>query len=79
MDACATLTFPDNTFDLSVATFVFAGLSDDVAAASHVCRTLKPGGTGVEEIVPNPNQSAHKWTGRKETVRYWLLSLYAHI
>ncbi|KAK8075376.1 s-adenosyl-l-methionine-dependent methyltransferase [Apiospora hydei] len=46
MDACA-LTFPDNTFDLSVATFVFAGLADDVAAASHVRRTLKPGRTGV--------------------------------
>ncbi|KAK7999161.1 S-adenosyl-L-methionine-dependent methyltransferase [Apiospora marii] len=45
MDAFA-LTFPDNTFDLSVATFVFAGLHDDVAALSHVRRTLKPGGTG---------------------------------
>ncbi|KAK8112662.1 hypothetical protein PG984_013188 [Apiospora sp. TS-2023a] len=49
MDACA-LKFPDNTFDLSVATFVFAGLSDDVAAASYVRRTLKPGGTGVVAV-----------------------------
>lgn len=49
MDACA-LTFPDNTFDISMTTFVFtglAGLADEVAAASHILRTLKPGGTGV--------------------------------
>ncbi|RYP79921.1 hypothetical protein DL770_006460 [Monosporascus sp. CRB-9-2] len=46
MDAC-NLTFPDNTFDLSLTTFVFAGLDDDVAAASHILRTLKPGGTGL--------------------------------
>ncbi|KAK8077033.1 hypothetical protein PG996_003203 [Apiospora saccharicola] len=46
MDACA-LTFPDNIFDLSMTTFVFSGLEDDVAAASQIRRTLKPGGTGV--------------------------------
>lgn len=46
MDA-TKLTFPDNTFDLSLTTFVFAGLDDDVAAASHILRTLKPGGTGL--------------------------------
>ncbi|KAI2638720.1 S-adenosyl-L-methionine-dependent methyltransferase [Hypomontagnella submonticulosa] len=49
MDAC-NLTFPDNTFDLSVTTFVFSDLSDDVAAASHILRTLKPGGTGVVAV-----------------------------
>jgi len=46
MDAC-NLTFADNTFDFSFTNFVFAGLSDDVGAASHILRTLKPGGTGV--------------------------------
>lgn len=46
MDACA-LTYPDNMFDLSLTTFVFSGLEDDVAAASRIRRTLKPGGTGV--------------------------------
>ncbi|KAI1399059.1 S-adenosyl-L-methionine-dependent methyltransferase [Hypoxylon fuscum] len=46
MNAC-NLTFPDNTFDLSITTFVFPALEDDVAAASHILRTLKPGGTGV--------------------------------
>lgn len=46
MDAC-NLAFPDNTFDLSLTTFVFSGLSDDVAAATHIRRTLQPGGTGV--------------------------------
>jgi ubiquinone/menaquinone biosynthesis C-methylase UbiE len=46
MDA-GILTFPDNTFNLSITEFVFAGLPDDVAAASHILRTLKPGSTGV--------------------------------
>lgn len=46
MDACK-LTFPDNTFDLSLTTFVFAGLDDDVAAATHILRSLKHGGTGL--------------------------------
>lgn len=46
MDAC-NLTFPDAAFDLSFTTFVFAGLTDDLAAARHILRTLKPGGTGV--------------------------------
>lgn len=38
MDAC-DLTFSDNTFNLSVATFVLAGLPDDVAALFEVWRT----------------------------------------
>ncbi|EPE28413.1 S-adenosyl-L-methionine-dependent methyltransferase [Glarea lozoyensis ATCC 20868] len=46
MDA-QKLTFADNTFDLSISNFLFAGLTDDVAAASHILRTLKPGATGV--------------------------------
>ncbi|KAI1074875.1 S-adenosyl-L-methionine-dependent methyltransferase [Whalleya microplaca] len=46
MDAC-NLTFDAGTFDLSLTTFVFAGLENDVAAASHILRTLRPGGTGV--------------------------------
>jgi len=46
MDACK-LTFADNTYDLSLTNFVFAGLPDDTGAASHIMRTLKPGGTGV--------------------------------
>jgi len=45
MDA-QKLTFADDTFDTSITNFVFAGLSDDVGAASHILRTLKPGGTG---------------------------------
>ncbi|KAK8092601.1 hypothetical protein PG999_014800 [Apiospora kogelbergensis] len=49
MDACA-LAFPDRSFDLSVATFVFLGLRDPVAAAAQVRRTLKPGGTGVVAV-----------------------------
>ncbi|KAI0573335.1 S-adenosyl-L-methionine-dependent methyltransferase [Pyrenophora tritici-repentis] len=46
MDA-QKLAFADNTFDISITNFVFAGLLDDVGAASHILRTLKPGGTGV--------------------------------
>jgi ubiquinone/menaquinone biosynthesis C-methylase UbiE len=46
MDA-TKLTFPDDMFDLSFSDFVFAGIKEDVAAASHIKRTLKPGGTGV--------------------------------
>lgn len=46
MDACK-LTFPDDTFDLSFTNFVFAGLVNDVAAASHILRTLKPRGTAI--------------------------------
>lgn len=49
MDAC-NLTFPDDTFNLSLTTFVFSGLSDDVAAATHIRRTLQPGGTGVVAV-----------------------------
>ncbi|KAH8774428.1 S-adenosyl-L-methionine-dependent methyltransferase [Diaporthe sp. PMI_573] len=49
MDAC-NLTFPDNTFNLSLTTFIFVGLSDDVAAANHIRRTLQPGGTGVVAV-----------------------------
>ncbi|RMZ66217.1 S-adenosyl-L-methionine-dependent methyltransferase [Pyrenophora seminiperda CCB06] len=45
MDA-QKLTFEDNTFDTSITNFVFAGLADDVGAASQILRTLKPGGTG---------------------------------
>ncbi|KAI0454243.1 S-adenosyl-L-methionine-dependent methyltransferase [Xylaria acuta] len=43
----STLTFPDNFFDLSVTNFVLIGLGDDVGAAKHVLRTVKPGGTAV--------------------------------
>lgn len=49
MDAC-NLTFPDNTFNLSLTTFVFTGLSDDIAAATHIRRTLQPGGIGVVAV-----------------------------
>ncbi|KAL1880145.1 hypothetical protein Daus18300_001508 [Diaporthe australafricana] len=49
MDAC-NLTFPDSTFNLSLTTFVFSGLSNDVAAATHIRRTLQPGGTGVVAV-----------------------------
>ncbi|KAI1133309.1 S-adenosyl-L-methionine-dependent methyltransferase [Nemania abortiva] len=52
MDAC-TLTFPDNTFSLSFSTFIFSGLKDDVSAAAHILRTLKPGGTGVIAVWNN--------------------------
>lgn len=46
MDAC-NLTFLDNTFNLSLATFLFDGLQDDVAAATQIRRTVQPGGTAV--------------------------------
>jgi ubiquinone/menaquinone biosynthesis C-methylase UbiE len=49
MDACK-FTFADNTFDPSLTKFVFAGLSGDIGAASHIMRTLKPGGTEVIAI-----------------------------
>lgn len=49
MDAC-NLTFPENTFNLSLTTFVFSGLSNDVAAATHIRRTLQPGGTSVVAV-----------------------------
>jgi ubiquinone/menaquinone biosynthesis C-methylase UbiE len=48
MDAKA-LTFPDDTFDLSITNFVIVALNEndgDVPAAQHILRTLKPGGTG---------------------------------
>jgi ubiquinone/menaquinone biosynthesis C-methylase UbiE len=41
------LNFPDNTFTHSLAIFVFAGLGDDVSAASHTVRTIQVGGTGL--------------------------------
>jgi ubiquinone/menaquinone biosynthesis C-methylase UbiE len=49
MDACES-AFSDETFDLSFTNFVFACSSNDVAAAKHILRTLKPGGTGVIAI-----------------------------
>ncbi|KAG8161041.1 hypothetical protein KVR01_009305 [Diaporthe batatas] len=49
MDAC-NLTFPDNTFNLSLSTFVFVGLSDSVAAAKHIRRTLQSGGTAAVAV-----------------------------
>jgi ubiquinone/menaquinone biosynthesis C-methylase UbiE len=49
MDACK-LTFPDDTFTHSLATFVFTGLEDDVGAASHILRTLRPGGVGLVAV-----------------------------
>jgi ubiquinone/menaquinone biosynthesis C-methylase UbiE len=44
MDA-NNLTFPDNYFDLSITDFVLLGLDDEVGAARHILRTVKPGGT----------------------------------
>ncbi|KAH7324405.1 S-adenosyl-L-methionine-dependent methyltransferase [Stachybotrys elegans] len=44
------LTFEDSTFTHSFTTFVFAGLDDDVGAARHILRTLKPGGTGAVAV-----------------------------
>lgn len=49
MDAC-NLTFPDNTFDFSLTTFVFTALADDVGAAKHILRTLKSGGNGAVAV-----------------------------
>ena len=46
MDAC-NLKFPDSNFDLSLSTFVFSGLEDDVGAARYILRTLKAGGSSV--------------------------------
>ena len=49
MDA-NTLTFPDNHFDVSITDFVLLGLNDEVGAARHIWRTVKPGGTAVVGI-----------------------------
>ncbi|OAL00889.1 S-adenosyl-L-methionine-dependent methyltransferase [Phaeosphaeriaceae sp. SRC1lsM3a] len=49
MDATA-LTYPDNTFTLSISNMVFANVKDDVAAAKHVLRTLAPDGVGVVSV-----------------------------
>ncbi|KAF2689808.1 S-adenosyl-L-methionine-dependent methyltransferase [Lentithecium fluviatile CBS 122367] len=44
------LTFPDNRFTHSFTSFAFHCLGDHDAAAKHVYRTLKPGGTAVASI-----------------------------
>ncbi|KAI4676014.1 uncharacterized protein J4E84_009813 [Alternaria hordeiaustralica] len=76
MDAC-NLTFPDNTFDYSFTNFVFAGLSDDGGAASHILRTLKPVGTGVITGAEMPWQIAlknahYKTRGTEEPMAHFL-------
>ncbi|PVI02677.1 S-adenosyl-L-methionine-dependent methyltransferase [Periconia macrospinosa] len=41
------LTYPDDYFDLSFTDFVLLGLDDEVGAARHILRTVKPGGIAV--------------------------------
>ncbi|KAF1998249.1 S-adenosyl-L-methionine-dependent methyltransferase [Amniculicola lignicola CBS 123094] len=70
MDACA-VTYPDASFDLSVTNFVFTGLKDPIAAAKHIQRTLKVGGTAVVAIWNDiswlePMLAAHYKTRGKE-------------
>lgn len=71
MDASA-LSFPDDKFDLSLTNFVFGGLKDDLSAAQHIFRTLKPGGTAVVAIWQDISwrgvlENAH-WKTRGESV-----------
>lgn len=49
MDA-SNLTYPDDKFNLSLMTFFFSALPDDVATARYILRTLKHGGTSVVTI-----------------------------
>jgi len=41
------LTFPDNYFTHSITNFVVANLDDPDVAATHIYRTLKPGGVAI--------------------------------
>lgn len=49
MDSTA-LTYPDNNFSLSIASLALAYVSDDVAVARELRRTLAPGGTGIVTV-----------------------------
>lgn len=60
------LTFPDNFFDLSVTDFLLLGLDDEVGAAKHVLRTVKPGGTAAIAVwKEKPWQAALKEAHRR--------------
>ena len=52
------LSFPDDRFDLSVTNFVLLGLTEEVAAARHILRTVKPGGTAVISVWKEKGQIA---------------------
>ncbi|KAI4858865.1 S-adenosyl-L-methionine-dependent methyltransferase [Hypoxylon rubiginosum] len=59
-------TFPDNYFDLSITDFVLLGLDDELGAAKHILRTLKPGGTAAIAIwKEKPWQAALKEAHRR--------------
>ncbi|KAH6657435.1 S-adenosyl-L-methionine-dependent methyltransferase [Truncatella angustata] len=60
------LTFPDNYFDLSITDFVLLGLDDEVGAAKHILRTVKPGGTAAIAVWKDkPWQAALKEAHRR--------------
>jgi ubiquinone/menaquinone biosynthesis C-methylase UbiE len=60
------LTFPDNYFDLSITDFVLLGLDDEVGAARHILRTVKPGGTAAIAVwKEKPWQDALKEAHRR--------------
>lgn len=60
------LTFPDNHFELSITDFVLLGLDDEVGAAKHILRTVKPGGTAAITVWKDkPWQTALKEAHRR--------------
>ncbi|CAI6334283.1 unnamed protein product [Periconia digitata] len=70
MDSMA-LTYPDNTFTLSIASLVLPYVKEDVAVARELLRTLEPGGTGVITVwkdspMINVTIDAHHQTRGKE-------------
>lgn len=60
------LTFQDNTFDLSITDSVLLGLDDEVGAAKHILRTVKPGGVAALAVwKEKPWQAALKEAYRR--------------
>ncbi|ETS86328.1 hypothetical protein PFICI_00156 [Pestalotiopsis fici W106-1] len=60
------LTFADNYFDLSITDFVLLGLDDEIGAAKHILRTVKPGGTAAIAVwKEKPWQAALKEAHRR--------------
>lgn len=77
------LSFPDNKFTHSIASFAFHCIGDSETAAKETYRTLKPGGTAVASIwisMPHVNalQHAHWRTRGKEGLMPVLLPLESY-
>ncbi|KAI1653949.1 S-adenosyl-L-methionine-dependent methyltransferase [Daldinia decipiens] len=74
------LTFPDNHFTHSITSFAFHCIGDQNAAAKHIYRTVKPGGTAVATVwifMPHVEalQHAHWRTRGKDAPMPLLLPL----